>query len=61
MVIILYWREGEGGSNGRGGEGEGVMGGEGGTERVKLIFKTVREITNVCLQFCSSEGEGSHY
>ena len=37
------------------------MGGEGGTERVKLIFKTVREITNVCLQFCSSEGEGSHY
>ena len=52
MVIILYWREGE---------REGVMGGEGGTERLKLIFKAVREITNVCLQFCSSEGEGSHY
>ena len=61
MVIILYWREGEGESNGRGGEGEGVMGGEEGKERVKLIFKAVREITNVCLQFCSSEGEGSHY
>ena len=56
-------------SNGRGGEGEGVMGGEEegvmggeeGKERLKLIFKAVREITNVCLQFCSSEGEGSHY